>query len=203
MAFLRENLSRFIPVGRVVLPVTGMIDCFFLYVRFSEAHVWSLMQILIYLVIRPIQVLGINFLVFYADKIPSKYHVVLGTLLLWSYRIFIIYFMTQDLDHKSRHHAHLLVHTIWTPIGAAVLLPTFEEHILGALAIVAVKPAVLVAEAKCFDGVFLIELGVRVVIACVGIYLNYGVHGRRREYWISSSRYNNCVRIHLLLRLRQ
>lgn len=90
MAFLRESMARFIPVGRFFLPVVGMIDGLVLYTQFSESHVWSLSHSAVYLLIRPVQVLGINALVFYADRIPERYNVGLGVLLLWSYRIFII-----------------------------------------------------------------------------------------------------------------
>ncbi len=189
MAFLRESMARFIPVGRFFLPVVGMIDGLVLYTQFSESHVWSLSHSAVYLLIRPVQVLGINALVFYADRIPERYNVGLGVLLLWSYRIFIIYFIAQDLELETHHPAHLLIHTIWTPIGAATIVPSFEEHVLGALAIVAAKPVLyLVGVHCCFDAGAFLELCVRVVIACIGIYLNHEVHGHRREDWISSSR---------------
>ncbi len=189
LAFLRESMARFIPVGRIFLPVVGIIDGLVLYIQFSESQVWSQWQSVIFLVIRPIQVLGINMLVFYADQIEGKYHVGLGVLLLWSYRIFIIYFIAQDLELETHHPAHLLIHTIWTPVGAATIVPSFEEHIIGALAIVAAKPVFyLVGVHCCFDAGAFLELCVRFVIAFIGIYLNFEVHGRRREDWISSSR---------------
>ena len=196
LAFLGESLARFVPFGRVLMPIVGIIDGQVFYVRFSESHVWSLTQILTYLVIRPVQVVGLNFLLWYADKIPSKYHVGLGITLLWSYRIFIVYFIAQELELGAQHHpAHRMLHTIWTPFGAAVLLPTFEEHILGALAIVAAKPILFLVVGQCFNQEVLIEFCVRVGIAFVGIYLNYEVHGRRRENWISSSRYGSFYRV--------
>jgi hypothetical protein len=93
---------------------------------------WSLTQILTYLVIKPVQVIGINFLLRYTDKIPLKYHLRLGISLLWPYRIYIVYIIAQEAEIGSHHPAHNVLHTIWTPVGAAVLLPTFEEHIFGA-----------------------------------------------------------------------
>jgi hypothetical protein len=188
-AFLKESFSRRTPFGRVIAPIAGLIDCLVLYIRITESHVWSPWLAVTYLAIRRAQLIGVNILMYYADRFPQNYHSALGTLLLWSYRIFVVYFLSQDLDVEAHHPAHLVFHTCWTPTGAAILLPTLEEHILGALAIVSVKPFLYLAGLQCFNAAVCLEMSVRVAIAAIGIYINFEVHGRRRETWISSSRF--------------
>jgi hypothetical protein len=187
---MKETLPRFLPYGRVGTPLAGLIDCLVLYTRIAESHVWSPWLAFTYLGIRPVQVIGVNVVLWYADRFPENYHSVIGTFLLWIYRIFVVYFISQDMDVEAHHHpAHLVFHTFWTPTGAAILLPTLEEHILGALAIVSVKPFLYLAGVQCINATVCLEMSVRIAIAAIGIYINFEVHSRRRENWISSSRF--------------